>query len=304
MARILVTGATGYIGRHVVARLLAGDGIEGAALRVLARSSANSTAHLDARLEVAHGSVTNGAEVTAAMAGVTHVVHLAALTANIKQRPGSTYAGVNTQGTRNLVTAAVAQSVERIVLISGIGAVANGERSWIRTRWEGEQAVRTSGLPYTILQPSVLFGDGGEFFAAQERVVKQAPVAPIIGSPDFRYQPIWVEDVCTCILRSLTSPTVLNQTVAIGGPAILTARQVIDLIQRRVGTRKPVLSLPLGLMKIQASLIEALLPTPPLTRATVELFELGDNVTALDSVQRHFGFAPRDLVAHMQGGVY
>jgi NADH dehydrogenase len=289
---IVITGATGFVGSHLARRLVA----QGQRPRCLVRRGARLAGLPREQVELVYGDVTDPASLGPAMAGADSVVHLAALTANIKQTPRATYHAVNAEGARNVVAAARDAGVRRLVLLSGIGAQPDGAGSWIRTRWEGEEAVRQGGVPYTILQPSVMFGGKrAEFFRAQARVLKLAPVVPILGDGQFKFQPIWVEDVCSCILGALDDPALARTTVAIGGPEVFTYEQIVDLITARMGVVKPKVRLPLGLMRINARLVEAVLPKPPLTAATIELFTLGDNIADPGVLPRVFGIQPKSL---------
>ena len=289
---ILITGATGYIGSHLVQRLVAMNERP----RCLVRRASAIGGLPASAVDVVYGDITDPGSLRAALTGVDRVVHLAAVTANIKETAQVSYHKINVQGTRNLIEAARAAGVARVVMLSGIGAQPGAEGSWIRTRWEGEEVVRHGGVPYTIIQPSVLFGGKrAEFFAAQARVLRQSPVAPNLGNGRFKFQPIWVEDVCTCILKALDDPVLTDTTVAVGGPEIFTYEGLLDLIMDTMGKRKPKVRAPLGLMRLNAAVAQALLPRPPITTATIDLFNLGDNITDLDAVAKHFGFQPRSL---------
>jgi NADH dehydrogenase len=289
---IAITGANGFVGSHLARRLVAA----GQRPRCLVRRGARLDGLPRDKVEIVFGDVTDAASLAPALAGVEAVVHLAAVTANVKQSVRVNYHAVNAEGTRHVVDSARAAHARRLILLSGIGAQPDGEGSWIRTRWEGEEIVRHGGVPYTILQPSVMFGGRrAEFLQAQARVLKLAPVAPILGDGRFRFQPIWVEDVCSCILTALDDPAMAGRTIAIGGREIFTYEQIVDLIMEAMGKRKPKVKIPLGLMAPGALLAQAVLPRPPLTPATLELFKLGDNVAGVDALPRFFGIQPRSL---------
>jgi uncharacterized protein YbjT (DUF2867 family) len=196
------------------------------------------------------------------------------------------------------MAAAAKAEVRRAVLVSGLGTRPAPEGTYMATRWAMEEAVRKSGIPYVIVQPSVQFGDDGEFVAALARLARVSPVVPAITSSHDLFQPIWVEDVVTCIEASVNEDRLVGREVAIGGPEHLTFRQILDTILEAMGKRRLVAPLPIGLARVQARLM-AFLPKPPLTSATLELFSF-ENATELDAVQRTFGFEPRSFRRHLE----
>ncbi|GAC1577397.1 MAG: complex I NDUFA9 subunit family protein [Candidatus Dormibacteria bacterium] len=293
---ILVTGANGFVGRHVVARLAgAGENV-----RAMVRQPAGYAA--PAGVEVVTADVTKPGSLAGALGGVDAIVHAAAITANLKEPYRGAYRDINATGTANLMAAAVEAGVKRVVLVSGLGTRPDKDGTYMATRWGMEEAVRGSGIPYVILQPSVQFGDGAEFIAALARLAAQSPVVPAMTGPHDRFQPIWIEDVVTAIQKSLTDDGLLGREVAIGGPDYVNFRGVVETILAAMGKKRLVAPLPVAVARIQARLM-SVLPKPPLTEATLELFAF-ENATDLDSVEKNFGFQPRGFRQHLsQHGV-
>ncbi|MEO8953767.1 MAG: NAD(P)H-binding protein, partial [Ktedonobacteraceae bacterium] len=157
---ILITGATGYIGRHLVARLVE----QGECPRCLVRDTKRAANVLPAgKVELIQGDTTQPASLKAALNGVETVVHAAFITADHKQSAGNSYAETNVQGTSYLVKAAKEAGVQRIVEISGLGTRPDKAGSYMQGRFLAEKMVKDSGLDWTIIQPSVLFGKGAPF---------------------------------------------------------------------------------------------------------------------------------------------
>ena len=284
---ILVIGASGFVGRHLVARLA--EQMPG---KVRAFVRPGSSYRVPQGVERVEGDILKPDSLKAAMQGVDTVCHMAAITANIKG-DYTKYDQINHIGTQNAVTAAAQAGVSRFILGSGLGTVEGAPGSYMRTRWDMEQAVCSStDLNWTIFQPSIVFGQGSEFFEAQARIIKLAPFAPIIGGK-IKVQPLWIEDYITIIVQSLDDPKTYGKSYSFGGPEIMTYRDAIHIIKDSLGTRKPDLPLPLWFMQINAAAM-SVLPKPPLTSATLQLFAF-DNAAEANGVQKNFGFAPRSV---------
>lgn len=294
---ILITGATGYIGRHLVSRLVE----QGERPRCLVRDTKRAANVLPAdKVELIQGDTTQPASLKAALNGVETVVHAAFITADRKQSAGNSYAETNVQGTSYLVKAAKEAGVKRIVEISGLGTRPDKAGSYMQGRFLAEEMVKDSGLDWTIIQPSVLFGKGAPFIKGLADLIRSAPIVPLIGGGNILFQPIYVEDVVTVILKVLADPTGTNKkTYVIGGPAYYSFTQVINVLLHVMHKSRIKAPAPIALVGIGAAVMEALLPKPPLTKAAMTLFTF-NNTTDLQSVERDFGFTPTSFTEYLQ----
>ena len=224
-------------------------------------------------------------------------MNLAAITADRKPPRGG-YDAVNADGPINVVAAAKAAGVERIVQIGGIDTSTGTPGRYLAGRRRGEAAVVDSGIPWAILQPSIMFGGpDAAFVQAMAGLVRRAPVVPVPGDGKLLLQLVWVEDVVRCLTALVGDATKVGR-FPIGGPDELTYDEQLDIIGAALGkkhVRK--LHLPLGIMRLQASLLQVL-PRPPLTPAALELFA-SDNVAGVDAIPRQFGFEPRSFREHV-----
>src|SRR6266581_3379543 len=294
---ILITGATGYIGRHLVARLVA----QGEHPRCLVRDTKRAAGSMPAAdVELVQGETTDPASLAAAVRGVDTIVHAAFLTADRKQSPGNHYETTNVQGTANLIKAAQEGGVKRIIEISGLGTKPDKPGSYMQGRYLAEKMLKESGLDWTIIQPSVLFGKNAPFFKGLADLIRTSPVVPLIGGGKIMFQPIWVEDVVTVIIKILEEPErTKNKTYTIGGPEYYSYTQLIDILLQAMHKKRIKAPAPMPLVGVGAAVMEAVLPKPPLTTAAMTLFTF-DNTTDLNSVQRNFGFTPMSFTTYLE----
>jgi NADH dehydrogenase len=281
---ILVTGATGFIGPHVVHALRARE----VPVRALVRDPSRGRRLETWGAELARGDVTDPSSLAAACEGVDAVVHLVAI---IKGSPAD-FERVMAQGTRDLVAAARDAGVRRFVLASALGLDEHSKDAvpYYRAKWEMERATRESGLEHVILRPSFVFDRDGGVLPTFVRVARLAPVTPIIGPGTQRLQPIWIEDLAEHYAQAIDLPAAANRTFEVGGPDTPTWNEFWDRLKRVLGTRRPSLHIPFGVMRAQAALTERL-PGAPVTRDQLTMLALGDNVVQDPAALETFGIS-------------
>ena len=294
---ILITGATGYIGRHLVARLVA----QGERPRCLVRDTKRAAAIFPAdKVELARGDTVDSASLQEAVCGIDTIVHAAFITADHKESAGNHYEDTNVRGTANLIQAAKDAGVKRIIEISGLGTKEDKPGSYMQGRFLAEKMLKESGLDWTIIQPSVLFGKDAPFIKGLADLIRTAPVVPLIGGGKTLFQPIYVEDVVTVIIKVLEDPARSNwKTYTIGGPAYYSFSQVIDILLGTMHKSRIKAPAPIALVGIGAAMMEAVFPRPPLTKAAMTLFSF-NNTTDLRSVERDFGFTPVSFTDYLK----
>src|SRR3972149_3659481 len=282
---ILVTGGGGYRRRRVAARLADG----GNGVRVLARGQRQ--AELPDGVEAVNADVLRGEGLPEAMSGVDKVVHMVAI---IRESGGQTFEGVIRRGTERVAEAAKLAGVKKLVYASAIGAQDTPTYPSLHAKWWAERAVASSGIKYTILRPSIVFGEGDEFINALAGLVRYNPIVPVAGNGKARFQPIWVEDLVTCIVACLDEDAHDGETLEVGGPEPLTYDEMLDIVKQALGKSRLKAHVPLALMRPLAQVMEWVLPKPPVTQEQLKMLALG-NTTATDSVMRSFGIQPRRL---------
>jgi uncharacterized protein YbjT (DUF2867 family) len=301
MSTVLVTGASGFVGGHLLPELL-GAGHRVVALVRSAGSGTKVTGRLPpalaANVDLRIGDVDRPATLPAALAGVDAVVHLVAIPRD--RSGGRQLLAVNLDGTRNLVAAMQASGVARLVHLGALGVEDREELHYAKSKARAERAVRESGLEWTILKPSLLFGPGDGFFNIVADLVRLSPgIVPVPGDGKSRFQPLHVGDLALCLRLSVERPATVGNAYELGGPRIWTYREITAEVCRAMGRRRVIVQMPLPLIRLVAGAAEAVhLPFPV---ATDQLRQLAlDNVGPLDGVHAAFGFVPRKMEGELQ----
>lgn len=272
--QVFLTGATGFVGRNMLRRLLD----EGHGVRALLRSLPGQKArlvqafHKQGDFQYVPGDVVSGTGLEQGMQGCDAVIHLVGI---IVEKGTNTSEAVHHAGTRNVVQAAKRSGIKRFVHMSALGVRADGVAAYQTSKWKGEEEVRQSGIPYCILRPSLIFGPGDGFVTQMMDVMKKAPlIRPVPGDGSPKFRPIFIEDVTFCFVRALAEDAATNQTIELGGPDELTLNEVLAEIARCAGVRKPPVHIPLPLM-IAGAVLASLLPNPPVTPDQLRMLREG-----------------------------
>ncbi|MDR7419169.1 MAG: complex I NDUFA9 subunit family protein [Armatimonadota bacterium] len=291
---ILVTGASGFIGSHVVRRLSE----TGRPVRALIRNRRRAQAEGRLRglqVDWVEGDVTRPESLAPVMRGVSAVIHTVAVAI---ERGGASYESVNYQGTVHVVDASRDAGVRRFVNLSQLGARPNLPYRFLASKGRAQEYVAASGLRWTTFQPSTVWGPEDEFANSFARLVPFTPlIFPIIGSGQARFEPVWVEDLVTCIVHALDDVSTVGQAFEIGGPEVLTIEEIERRTLRALGARRLLVRVPLPLIRLPVFLMEVLLPAPPVTRSLLDLLAV-DNVTTSNAIRRFVPEPRRFLPEH------
>lgn len=284
--KFFITGATGFVGRHIAARLVE----DGHGLRCLVRSTeTDGSAFLKGiGAEVVQGDIHVSHSLASGAAGCDAVVHLVGI---IYEGPRTSFEQVHVEGTRNMLVAADAAGITRFLHMSALGTGAGAGAAYHRTKWDAEEVVRASGLDYTIFRPSIIYGSGGEFINMLMRQVRLMPVLPVIGNGRYRMQPISVDDVAACFSSSLATDTAVNKVYEIGGPTALSYDEMLDTVIRVMDKRRVKAHVPVALVRPVAWLSEKAMPKPLLTPDQLSML-LADNVCDIAAMRAELGIEP------------
>ena len=285
-AVILVTGATGFVGRRLIRRLGELPGLE---VRVLLRpgSDLERLPH-GVAVHAMIGDLNTPDSLLAAMDGVHTVFHLIGTDTRGRH---ARLDEVDVAGTRALLEAALAARIGRIVTISRLGADRNSAYPILRAKGEIEEAVKSSGLAYTIFRTGVLFGEGDRFSSHLAMLIKTFPVFFVPGDGEQILQPLWVEDLVSALTLSLQNLDLIDQTIEIAGPELLTFRRIAMRIMYALNVRRAIMGVPFQIYQAGAWYFDGLFARWPITSLWIQM--LAARQTAeLGTIERLFGFRP------------
>ncbi|PKK84935.1 MAG: NAD-dependent dehydratase [candidate division Zixibacteria bacterium HGW-Zixibacteria-1] len=266
--KIAVTGASGFIGRNLVAELSG----RGHSLRLLShrRQPAADSGH---SVEIVEANVHDSDSLSEAFKNIEVVYHLVGIIAETRRL---TFDKTVVEGTYNVVSACREQGVKRLIYLSAAGASADARSKYHQSKWKAEEAVRNSGLDYTIFRPSVVFGEGDGFVGMLVGMIGRFPLIPVIGNGRYELQPVYINDLTKVMSDTLENRQTVNRIFEIGGPEVLEYRQIITILKRVLNKRRGSLYLPLWLMKINAAILEKIMKPAPVTKDQLIMLEAGN----------------------------
>lgn len=234
------------------------------------------------------GNLSDPDSMLAAMNGIHTVFHLIATDERGRH---ARLEEIDVAGTRAVVNAALLARVGRLICVSRFGADRGSAFPVLRAKGEMEETIRNSGLAHTIFRSGPLFGDGDRLSEGLAMLLRAFPLFFVPGDGEMTLQPFWVEDLVTCLVMSLEDLDLIDRTLVVGGPEILTYRRMVMRVMHTIGSPRPIVSLPLLGHKMGAWFLDGLFARWPFTEQWVEL--LSTNQTGeLGTVERHFGFRP------------
>lgn len=275
---VTVFGGSGFIGRHVVQRLAAA----GARVRVAVRYP-REAAHLQPMGDVSQivpvrASVTHEASVRAAVAGADAVVNLVGI---LYQKGRRKFDAVHREGAGIVARAAKDAGAAALVHMSALGADSGSRSRYAASKAAGEEAVRAAFPEAVIVRPSVVFGPQDGFFNLFASLARFTPVLPVIGvGGGTKFQPVYVGDVADAIVKGVVDRSCAGQTYELGGPAVYSFLEIMEMILRETGRKRLLIPVPYFLASLQAGFLQ-LMPKPLLTTDQVTLLKT-DNVVSGD----------------------
>lgn len=268
---VVVFGGTGYLGTHIVRQLQEA----GYRVRIAARSpETRLPGDPDFRLEGCEANILDEASVARAIEGADAVINAVSL--YVEHPPDLTFEAVHVDGAVRLARCCKDAGISKLVHISGLNADPHSRSPYISARGRGENQVRETFPEAIVLRPSALFG-GGQGLVVTLKALSRLPVIPLFGKGQTRLQPVHVNDVAKAATQVLEEPDAPGQIYELGGPQVLSYRELVEVVMGQMHRHRPLVSVPFPLWHAGAQVL-SVLPNPPLTRDQLILMESDNRV--------------------------
>ena len=311
LTRVMVTGATGFVGRYVTRELVARGHKPVCLVRNQNRFLAQARQLGADRFEAVGGDLFDPAGLAKSLEGAEACIHIVGI---IFEHPlrGQTFERIHVEGTHNVVAACKAAGVRRIVHMSALGTRVNAPSRYHQTKWRAEGIVKDSGLDWTIFRPSIIHGHDGEFMRLMKSFVCDTtvtslgfiptplPVIPYFGDGQNRLQPVSVKDVAYCFTAALSKPETIGKIYELGGPEKISWKELYRICRETIpGAKmwKPLISQPVWAAKFLAATVMKLPILPDYMRFNTAQVQMSqeDSVCDIAPVERDFDIKLRDF---------
>lgn len=282
--KVVVAGGTGLLGRAITKALLdAGHAV------VVASRSQSAKDPIDQRASWVRADVTDPSTLAAALNGADAVVDAVQFPNSPIENPkkGLTFERIDLGGTKNLVDAAKAAGTPRFVGISGVGAAEGAKYHWLRYKWAEEQHIKASGVPFTVLRGSWIYGPRDVSLNRFLGFARFLPFIPIVGNGKTRINALFIDDLAAHVVAAVERDDLRGRIFEIGGPDVLTMDEVVRAALHAAGKKRMLFHQPVWLMKIVASVAQ-FVPGRPLTPDAVDFITM-DGVADIGPLVEAFG---------------
>lgn len=252
---LLITGGTGFVGGYILEALQ--QKMPRTQVRALARRGADLEKLRAQGYDTVPGNVGRLDDLRRAMQGVETVIHLVAIIREVPGK-GQTFDRVIGEGTENVARVAKEAGVKRLIFMSALGAT-NKSTPYFRNKIRGEEAVKASGVPYTIFRPSILIGPGGEFTGLLKQLT-MFPIVPVLGPGNYPMQLMYVRDMARYYAQAIGDERFVNQTFEVGGPQTLEYNEMIRQTLEALRKKGWLFHVPLALVRPAIPLIDKVMP--------------------------------------------
>ena len=287
---VTVFGGSGFVGRHTVRALARAGWRIRVAVRHPNRAFFLRPLGSVGQIDIIKCDITDPDQVARALHGADAAVNLC----GILFQAGQTFEDLQADGAAHVAQAASAAGLGALVHVSALGADTESDSEYAVTKAEGEEAVREAFPQAVILRPSIIFGPEDGFFNKFAALARFTPALPLIGGGRTRFQPVFVGDVAQAIVTSLSRQD--GRTYELGGPAVYSFKELLQLILRETGRRRILVPLPFGLAMLKAAFLQ-ILPKPLLTMDQVRLLKKDNVVSPTAPGLAELGIVPTSVEA-------
>lgn len=249
--RVFLAGGTGFVGRRLLQDLLAA----GYEVGLLVRKGSEAKIIQKEGITFIYGDVINAASLEGKLKGFDAVINLVGIVREFHKKK-ITFEKLHFEGTKNLVDAAKTQGINRFIQMSALGSRPDAISRYHKTKFRAEEYIKASGLTYTIFRPSIIFGPEDRFINYFSALIKRFPFIPVFGGGKGRLQPVYIGDVTTGFVKSLTMPETFNKTYEVGGPKRYKLIELIDAIKDILREKVIKIYIPTFVIKCMAVFLE------------------------------------------------
>ena len=277
--KIFLTGAGGFVGRHLIEKLKGHD------VTCFVRKDYDYLKDF----KTVHGDLKFLSNVIDYIKDFDVVIHLAA---NLWVTDNHTMYLDNVVATKNIIEACKKNNIKRIITLSTSSATSENLSEYGKTKLEADKLIMNSKLDYTILKPTMIYGDGGRGFIRILRHIKKYPIVPVVGHGKTLMQPVFVEDVADAITKCLDNPKAIGKVYNIAGPKAITMNELFDAISVRLtGRKKFKLHLPVRLLYRIVNLMHPFNKKKRMSKEGIKTFYTDANLDISETV-KDLGFSP------------
>lgn len=281
--KIAVTGGFGFIGRNIVKRLL-DDGHE---INILSHNN-KSKGLFKKDVTIYNGSIKAVDSLLPCFKGCDVVIHLVGIIAETRTK---TFENLVVAGTANVVTTAQNCKVQKIIYMSAMGTKPDAESKYHQSKYKAEREVISSDIPYTILRPSLVFGEGDGFVSMLTQMMKFSPFLPIIGNGKYQMQPVYIDDLVEAVSQTVEKAETNGKIIELGGPEKLEYLEILHILKKVTGKKRMNFYFPKLLMKSIAAVLEAVVKPAPITRDQIIMMDAG-NTGDIEDMKKIFNIEP------------
>ena len=293
---VTIFGGSGFIGRYIAQRMARLGWRVRVAVRRPNEALFVKTYGVVGQVVPMQANVRDDASCRRAIEGATAVVYCVGVLFSAGE---NTFQAVQAEGPERVARIAAQAGVQRLALISAIGADAGSSAAYARTKAMGEAAVRQHFPGAVILRPSIVFGPEDDFFNRFAGMAKLSPVLPVVG-PDTRFQPVYVDDVAAAVARACTGQAEAGTTYELGGPRVATFRELLELMLGIIRRKRLIAAVPTPVAKVQGAVLGQLSRVglkPPITLDQVRMLETDNVVSSGAKTLADLGIAPTAMEA-------
>ena len=291
--RIVLLGATGFVGHHLLPQLAAA----GHDCLVLSRyPMACRELSLIPRVQLKKTDVYDADRLAESFEGSDAAVNMVGIL-NESGRNGKGFHKAHVELTERVIEACRTAGVGRLVQVSALNA-GKGRSHYLISKGEAEERIRAAtDIASTIMQPSVIFGEGDSFFNRFAALLKVAPVMPL-ACPDARMQPVWVGDVAAAVTAVLPDQATAGKTLVLVGPRDYSLKELVEFTARSAGLKRRIIGLPDGLSRLQGAVMD-FVPGKPFS--SDNYLSLQTDNTSSDNDLPGLGIKPRSIESVVPG---